>query len=123
MRQFPTNSSATTAPTTPPAMDERRARVRFRCARPTRGRAFIAASFQSMPARVLDLSVAGVGLLVAEPLPLGTRLNVEVEGAAATPFELLAEVTNVTAHAAGGWRCGCDLVWKISDDELRLLLK
>lgn len=102
---------------------ERRARVRFRCERPTVGRVFIANTFRSVPARVLDISVIGVGLLLPEAVPLGTRLNVELEGRGATPFELLAEVVNVAPHAEGGWRCGCDLVWKISDEELQLLLK
>lgn len=102
---------------------ERRARVRFRCERPKEGRVFIANTFRSMSARILDISASGIGLALPEAVPLGTRLNVELEGPSATPFEMLAEVVNVMPMAEGGWRCGCDLVWKISDEELQLLLK
>ncbi len=119
MRHVPTDP--TSAPTsTDGAPTERRARVRFRCERPTVGRVFIANTFRSMSARVLDISAIGVGLLLPEAVPLGTRLNVELEGPA---FEMLAEVVNVAPQPDGGWRCGCDLVWKITDEELQLLLK
>ncbi len=102
---------------------ERRARVRFRCERPTVGRVFIANTFRSMRARVLDVSVNGVGLLLPEAVPLGTRLNVDFEGHAAMPLEILAEVVHVAQQPDGGWRCGCTLVWQISEQELQLLLK
>ena len=102
---------------------ERRARVRYRCEKPTAGRVFIANTFRSMSARVLDISAGGIGLLLPDAVPLGTRLNVELEGHGATPFEILAEVVNVTPQADGAWRCGCNLVWKISEEEVQLLLK
>jgi hypothetical protein len=124
MRHIPSDptSSATPCPAPPPAI-ERRARVRFRSDRPNAGRAFIANSFRSMQARVLDVSLIGVGLLVPEPLELGTRLDVEFEGHATGPFAMFVEVINVTPQPEGGWRCGCDLIWKISEEELRLMLK
>jgi len=102
---------------------ERRARVRYRCEKPTVGRVFIANAFRSMPAHILDISASGIGLLLPDAVPVGTRLNVELDGHGATSFEMLAEVVNVTPQAEGGWRCGCDLVWKITEEEVQLLLK
>jgi hypothetical protein len=102
---------------------ERRAQVRFRYVRHCTTRTFITNSYRTLPAQVVDLSTAGMGLLIAEPLPVGTRVTVELEDAAATPLELLVDVINVTAQADGSWRCGCALVWRISEDEMWLLLK
>jgi hypothetical protein len=91
--------------------------------RPAVSRAFITNSFRSLPARVLDLSLEGVGLLVNEPLSVGTRLSIELDSVAGAPFEMVAEVANVTGLPDGSWRCGCELVWKITAAELQALLK
>jgi PilZ domain len=117
------NESTLTATDAPPLPTERRASVRFRCARPAVGRAFIAASYKTLSARVLDLSRHGVGLSLTQPLEQGTQLTVELESHGAVGFELLAEIVNVAPQADGSWRCGCRLVWPISEDELQLLLK
>ncbi len=100
---------------------ERRARVRYRVDQAITTRAFIANSYRSMPARVVDVSGGGIGLILAQPLEPGVRLNVEPE-ATHLPFEILADVVHVTALPDGTWRCGCALVWPLSEDEVRLLL-
>jgi len=105
----------------PPALDERRAFVRYRCERPPVGRALISNTFKSINAQIVDLSVGGIGLVLDQPLEAGTRLTVELDEA--TPFEIVAEVKNAVLQADGKWRCGCELVWKLSEDELRFLLK
>jgi hypothetical protein len=76
-----------------------------------------------MSVQVLDISVIGMGLMLPEAMPVGTRLTVELDGHGAAPFELEAEVVNIAPQPDGGWRCGCNLMWQISEDELRLLLK
>jgi hypothetical protein len=119
----PSESDRATAPTTSAASAERRALVRYRCERPARSRAFIANSYRSIQARVLDLSIEGLGVLLREPVSLGTRLTVELDGPSDSVYELHAEVLHVTAQADGSWRCGCRLAWRLSDGELRLLLK
>jgi hypothetical protein len=101
---------------------ERRAQVRYRCERPAVGRVFIASSYRSLPARIFDLSAKGIGLLTEQRFEPGTRLNVELEGSSAA-FEIVADVVHATAQPDGGWLCGCALVWQLSDDELRLLLR
>jgi PilZ domain len=105
----------------PPTPAERRAYVRYRCERPAVGRAFFSNTFKSLAAQIVDLSVGGIGLVLDQPLEAGTRLNVELD--ADTPFEIVAEVKNSILQADGKWRCGCELVWKLSEDELRFLLK
>jgi hypothetical protein len=97
--------------------------VRFRCERPKVGRVFIANAYRTMSAQVLDISESGMGLVLPEAMPVGTRLTVELDGHGAAPFDLEAEVVNVAPLPDGGWRCGCNLMWKITEDELRLLLK
>ena len=124
MRHLPRDPYLAVVPApAPPGSGERRAWVRYRCDRATIGRAFISNSFRSVPARVLDVSAAGVGLLLPESLPIGTRVNIEIDAAGVAPFELLAEIVNMTAQPGGDWRCGCELVWPLTDEELQLLLK
>jgi hypothetical protein len=76
----------------PSTSADRRASVRFRCERLAVGRAFISNSFTTLNARIVDLSTSGVGLLLDRPLEPGTRLNVELDGALASLFEIVAEV-------------------------------
>jgi hypothetical protein len=107
----------------PPTPADRRASVRYRCEKTAVGRAFIASSYRSVSARVVDLSVGGVGLVVDQPLEIGTRLHVELDGPASIPLELVAEIRNSVQQPDGSWRCGCELVWQLSEDEVRFLLK
>jgi hypothetical protein len=97
--------------------------VRFRCARQAVGRAFISNSFTTLNARIVDVSTSGIGLLLDQPLEAGTRLNVELDGTLASLFEIVADVKHVTALADGRWRCGCELLWRLTEDEVRLLLQ
>ncbi len=39
------------------------------------------------------------------------------------PYELLAEVVHARVRPDGRWHCGCTLVWKLAEEELRFLLK
>jgi len=96
--------------------------VRYRCERHCRTRTFITNSFRTLTARIIDISQDGVGLLLSEPLALGTRVSIELDdGGNTAVLEILADVLNVTAHPGGSWRCGCMLVWKLSEEELQLV--
>jgi hypothetical protein len=103
---------------------ERRARVRFRCERLCRTRTFITNTYRTVPARLVDFSLSGAGLILHEPLPVGLRANLEIdEEGSEVPLEMLVEIANVAAQDDGSWRCGCVLVWRISEDEMWALLK
>jgi hypothetical protein len=76
--------------------------------------------FVFQPARVLNLSVAGVALLAADPAARGTALWVEMErrGRSRT---LPARVRHVR-RTADGWLRGCQLDVPLSPAELHALV-
>jgi hypothetical protein len=71
------------------------------------------------PARLLDVSRGGVGLLLDEPLLLETVVQVRVPGWPGRP--LLIVVRHVTREG-GRWRCGGPLLLRLTDGELQALL-
>ncbi len=102
----------------------RRACIRYRCTRPIPRRMALAESFTSLDTWVVDISVAGLGLLLDRPLENGTLLFVELEATpTAPPVELLAKVTRVTTVAEGEWRIGCEFVNGLSEQELHAVLQ
>jgi len=77
----------------------------------------------SCPARIWDLSLGGIALIVPHPYEVGALLAVvpEVLPQSLAPA-LEARVLYVTPHADGLWLAGCELVIPLSEDELRVLL-
>ncbi len=104
----------------PRAVLNRRVWVRYLCPLDTPGQTFDTQSYQSAPARVLNLSVCGIGLFLDTPLGEGTQLKVELEGWGGSRM-LLARVVHVTEQA-DGWVHGCELVNPISGGEIEDLL-
>jgi hypothetical protein len=115
-------------PTTPGAVNpatwkQRRATVRYRCPPATLGRLFIANSYQSLSAWVLNLSVNGAGLLLGDPLESGTWLLLELESLARDlTLEISARIVHATRQADGNWLLGCAFANRLSDDELDAVL-
>ena len=103
---------------------DKRARVRYRCESLQHNRAFISNSSKTLAAQVVDLSRTGVGLLLEAPIEKGTMLLIELgDGSKDVSFELMAEVVYAQQNETGAWRCGCELLREISEDELHLLLQ
>ena len=101
----------------------RRASIRYRCARPIPRRMTIAESFTSVDAWVVDISAKGLGLLLDRPLENGTLLFVELEATPrASPVELLANVTRATPIGEAEWLIGCEFVNGLSEEELQAIL-
>jgi hypothetical protein len=101
----------------------RRACVRYRCTRPIPRRIALAESYTSLDGWLVDISTAGLGLLLDCPLDVGTLLFVEVESSPETfPVELLASVVRATATAETEWLVGCELVNPLSEAEVKTLL-
>jgi hypothetical protein len=97
--------------------------VRYRCPPATAGRVFIANSYQSVDAWVVDLSVRGAGLLVGRALEPDVCLLLELEGGGrAVPLELGARVIHCARQADGDWLVGCAFHLPLSDEDLEALL-
>ena len=101
---------------------ERRASVRYPCP------ACPAASVRTenevcLPARVVDVSSTGIGLLLAEPVAGGTILGLELPGRAqGLPYFLLARVVHLQEQPDGQWLLGCQLTGRLPAEELAALL-
>jgi hypothetical protein len=74
-------------------------------------------------ARVLNISVAGVGLLVDEIVENGALLSVELRNAAKTTERaILACVVHITRRPGSEWALGCNFIRSLSEDDLNQLL-
>lgn len=76
------------------------------------------------PATVRDISVNGIGLVLARRFEPGVGLVIEVPGTAEIDSEsLLARVVHATSLTRGLWLHGCIFPSPLSDDELCSLLQ
>lgn len=85
---------------------ERRAVVRSTC---HRGIVYYAPlTRQRRWARVRNVSVNGIGLLVGVPVELGTDLTIEMQSSdPGIPLTLVARVVYATKYEEGSWITGC----------------
>jgi c-di-GMP-binding flagellar brake protein YcgR len=101
---------------------DRRATVRYRCAPPNQCRAFFANSSKSIQAAVVDLSLGGIGLVLETYVEPGTLVGIEMSnGGAETIADLVANVTYATSLDDGRWRCGCEWLRPLTEEELQVL--
>ena len=78
---------------------------------------------RQFPAKVLDISASGVGLLVDQPVENATLLSVELHNAAGTVGRtMLACVVHVTLHSEHEWALGCNFIRSLSEEDLKALL-
>ena len=76
------------------------------------------------PLVIRDLSIAGVGVLLARRFELGTELSIELSaGPDVPPRRLPAKVVRIVPEKTGHWMHGCVFADKLSEDELDTLLK
>jgi len=110
------------APASRPAVFDRRAWVRFTCnLQVTCGPADEDPEIL-WPAKVVNVSQGGVGLLLSRRFQPDTILQVEVQ----IPNKgfsrpLLVQVKHVTGHEHGGWLVGCQFTQPLEEDEVRQL--
>lgn len=74
------------------------------------------------PARVVNVSQGGVGLLLSRRFEPETLLQVEVqipEKGFSRP--MIVQVKHVTGHDYGGWLMGCSFTQPLDEDEVRQL--
>jgi hypothetical protein len=77
----------------------------------------------SCPARIRDVSLGGIALIVPHPYEAGSVLAVvpEVLPQSLAPA-LEARVLHVTPHGDGHWMAGCEFLTPLAEDELHALL-
>jgi hypothetical protein len=103
---------------------ERRQAQRYPSSAQTQCQPIQAGAF-SMPARVRNVSLTGVNLLLTQPVSPGTLLHITLAGPAQAPRRLLACVLHVSAQEVEEtivWSAGCSFVRDLEEEELRCLL-
>jgi hypothetical protein len=100
-----------------------RATIRYQCAPATAGRVAVAEDREFQRAWVLDLSSKGIGLELTRTLPIGTLVIVQLKGAHnGKIYEFPAHVIHATPTPTGDYIIGCELVTRLSDEDLEALL-
>jgi hypothetical protein len=100
----------------------RRATVRYRCAPKVPGRAFIANSCKSVSALVVDVSLGGIGLILECHIEEGTLLRIEMgKDDKEVLVDRAANIAHNTPIGDGRWRCGCEWVYPLTEEELQVL--
>lgn len=102
---------------------ERRAWVRFSC--DLEVACMRAAEDPEMlwPARVMNISCGGIGLMLSRRYERDTLLQVELQiPKKGFSRPLLVQVLHVTGHATGGWLLGCAFTQPLSEEEIQQLL-
>ena len=104
------------------AVFERRCAVRHSC-RATDPTVAVEVSEQEerWTATIRDISLSGMGLIVAKLCDPGTLLDVELEGVTRALASLSMRVVRVSKHT-DGWLLGCLLAEQLSADALEALL-
>jgi c-di-GMP-binding flagellar brake protein YcgR len=110
-------------PSTPTARSNRRATVRYQCPPATSGKVYCGEALEFQQAWVLDLSMGGMGLLLARPLQAGALLNIQIKILSPKKlFQLSARVVHATAQPNGDWLVGCEFDQKLTGEDLDALL-
>jgi PilZ domain len=75
------------------------------------------------PAKVVNLSVAGIGLMVDRAVENGALLSVELHNASGTVERtMLACVVHVNRQPKGQWALGCNFIRSLGEKDLQALL-
>jgi hypothetical protein len=98
---------------------EKRTEPRYSCRRLVRVRRAMPPGALSRLAIVQNISTQGIGLLLTEPVPPETVLEIEVHGQSIV--KRFARVLHSTKQA-DGWLVGCALKNSLNDGELEGLL-
>jgi hypothetical protein len=107
----------------PAAAKENRRWVRFICKVKATYQLANDPAQKTWPAQLLNISAAGVGLLVEQAVEIGTLVNIELRKTAGDETRtILACVVHVVAHPEHEWTLGCNFIRELSDDDLRALL-
>jgi hypothetical protein len=105
-----------------PAGPDKRMWVRFSCDVRASYRLVRDAESPPLPARVLDMSPSGVGLLTNRPVDVGRLLSLELRGAHGhSTLTMLASVVRLTTRPGEEWVLGCNFIRELTDAEMKAL--
>lgn len=103
--------------------NDRRAAVRYPCTLETSCYPVGAEERDSWTARVQDISVSGIGLIVTHPVQPGASLGVDLQSPdQELTYTLMTQVVHARPQADGTWMLGCSFARSLSEDELQSLL-
>jgi hypothetical protein len=82
------------------------------------------AAMEPASAKILNISAAGVGLMVTRPFDLGSALSVDLPIAndSDTPTTVPGRVVHVKPQRNGDWVVGCAFTQQLTAEQLRALL-
>jgi c-di-GMP-binding flagellar brake protein YcgR len=102
---------------------EQRGQSRFPCRARASFRLVKPADAPAVPAKILNLSVGGVALCVADPPALGELVNVELRAGEDFLFNTLACVVRLTIPADGQQPVlGCNFISELAEAQLKALV-
>ncbi len=106
-----------------PRTGNKRATVRYRCAPATIGKLSLSDDHEFQHAWIENLSRAGVGLVLARPLGVGTDVLLQLRAAESDQvFEQVGQVAHCTRQPQGDWAVGCEFARPLAADDLDRLL-
>ena len=97
--------------------------VRFPCNVETACYTLDAVPGEQSPARIVNISAGGMGLLLPCEFPAGTLLRLDLDGIAARAAgEIMLRVIRSAERDDGDWTLGCEFVDQMGQQELEALL-
>jgi c-di-GMP-binding flagellar brake protein YcgR len=100
---------------------ERRAVVRYLCDRQVTYRPLL--TRERLRARVRNISVDGIGLLLSDAIDRGTEIAIELQSLDPDiPLTLVARVVHATRESNGSWLVGCKFLTRPTEEHLLALL-
>jgi hypothetical protein len=97
--------------------------VRFPCNVNTAYKMLDAAPGEQSPARIVNISAGGMGLLLPCEFPTGTLLRLDLDGTPAhAAGEVLLRVLRSADRGDGDWLLGCEFADQFKREELAILL-
>jgi PilZ domain len=106
-----------------PDAEDKREWVRFACELQATYRIVRVTERKPSPARVVDISPRGVGLVIDRPTEPGTVLSVDLQSRGGqSSLRMFVCVVRVKEVKSGEWSLGCNFIREISDKELNALL-
>jgi hypothetical protein len=116
--ESPLNSSAGDAADQTLA-NERRASVRVSCDLDSTCQPIVGEHTKSWPARVVDISAGGIGLVLSRRFEPGAMLSVCLASPDGETRTLFLRVVHLAKNVDGGWRLGCAFASELGEEELR----